>query len=65
MRDHEEVLRKMLLLDMKRWSPEALKVAMSYVDGMCLSQTGEDFLWWWELKKAIRKELDARERVET
>lgn len=65
MRDHKEVLMKMLLLDMKRWSPEALKVAMSYVDGMCLSQTGGDFLWWWELKKAIRKELDARERVET
>ena len=49
---------------MKRWSPEALKVAMSYVDGMCLSQTGEDFLWWWELKKAIRKELDIKEATQ-
>ena len=64
MRDHKEVLMKMLLLDMKRWSPEALKEAQSYVDGMCLSQTGEDFLWWWELKKAIRKELDIKEATQ-
>ena len=61
MRDHKEVLMKMLLLDMKHWSVDTLKLALNYIDGMVLSMDGEDFLWWWELKKAIRKELDNKE----
>ena len=61
----KERLRQALLQDMKHWSVDTLKEAQSYVDGMCLSQTGEDFLWWWELKKAIRKELDKKEKVVT
>lgn len=65
MRDHKEVLMKMLLLDMKHWSPEVLREALSYVDGMYLSQTGEDRLWWQYLQKAIEKELNEKEKVVT
>ena len=61
----KERLRQALLQDMKHWSPEVLREALSYVDGMYLSQTGEDLLWWQDLQKAIEKELDARERVVT
>ena len=64
MRDHKEVLMKMLLLDMKHWSVDTLKLALNYIDGMVLSMDGEDFLWWWELKKAIRKELDIKEATQ-
>ena len=57
----KEKLRQMLLLDMKHWSIPALKEALNYVDGMILSVDGDNFLWWWELRKDIRYELNVRE----
>lgn len=57
----KEKLRQMLLLDMKHWSVDALKEALNYIDGMVLSLDGEDFLWWWELRKAVQQELDSKE----
>ena len=60
MRDKER-LREMLLLDMKHWSADSLKLALNYVDDMVINLTGDDFLWWWELRKDIRYELDLRE----
>ena len=59
--DDKEKLKTMLLLDMKHWSVDALKVAIHYIDGMVLSQT-EDFLWWWDLRKRVGAELEARNR---
>ena len=57
MRDDKERLMKMLLLDMKHWSLDALKVALNYIDGQILSFTSDDFLWWWELRKHISAEM--------
>ena len=39
MRDDKERLMRMLLLDMKHWSLDALKVALNYIDGQILSFT--------------------------
>ena len=58
--DKEKLMEK-LLLDMKHWSIPALKEARLYIDGQVLSQNGEYFLWWWELKKAIDLERARRE----
>jgi len=60
MRDDKERLMKMLLLDMKHWSLDALKVALNYIDGQILSFTSDDFLWWWELRKYISAEMEKR-----
>lgn len=60
MRDDKEKLMKMLLLDMKHWSLDALKVALNYIDGQILSFTSDDFLWWWELRKHISTEMEKR-----
>ena len=59
--DDKERLRQALLQDMKHWSIDTLKMALNYVDDMVLNLTGEDFLWWWELRKDIRYELSLRE----
>ena len=61
MRD-KEILRQALLQDMKHWSVDTLKYAISYIDGMVLSMEGEDFLWWWELRKEAKTELEARKK---
>ncbi len=58
--DEKERLKEKLLLDMKHWSVGALKDALLFIDDMCLSQTGEDFLWWWDLRKHVRAELEAK-----
>ena len=58
--DDKERLRQALLLDMKHWSADTLKIAINYIDGMVLSVKGEDFLWWWELRKKTAAELEAR-----
>jgi hypothetical protein len=58
--DKEKLMEK-LLLDMKHWSIPALKEARLYIDDQVLSQNGEDFLWWWELKKAIDRERARKE----
>ena len=62
MRDDKERLMKMLLLDMKHWSLDALKVALNYIDGQILSFTSDDFLWWWELRKAWKEFLKRQEQ---
>lgn len=56
-----EQLLTMLIKDMKHWSIPALKEAALFVDGMVLSQNGENFLWWWELHKAINRERARKE----
>ena len=58
--DDKERLMKMLLLDMKHWSLDALKVALNYIDGQILSFASDDFLWWWELRKHISAEMEKR-----
>ena len=58
----KEKLMETLKQDIKRYSLAALKEAANYVDGQVLSQNGDDFLWWWDLSKAIREELDKRKR---
>ena len=56
----KERLRQALLQDMKHWSVDTLKEALNYIDGMVLSMDGDDFLWWWELRKQVNAELEAR-----
>ncbi len=58
--DEKERLKEKLLLDMKHWSIDALQEAKLFIDGMVLSQNGDDFLWWWSLRKAVDKELETR-----
>ena len=60
MRDNKEKLMKMLLLDMKHWSLDALKVALNYIDSQILSFTSDDFLWWWDLRKKVAMEIEKR-----
>lgn len=60
MSDKEKLMRA-LLQDMKHWSSDTFRVALNFIDGKVLSQTGEDFLWWWELRKQINKELERME----
>ena len=59
MRD-KEILKQALLQDMKHWSVDTLKYAISYIDGMVLSVEGDDFLWWWDLRRDVYNELIAR-----
>lgn len=59
--DDKEKLRRALLLDMKHWSADTLKAALSYIDGMVLSMEGDDFLWWWDLRKQVDAELKQRQ----
>ena len=59
MRD-KEILRQALLQDMKHWSVDTLKFSINYIDGMVLSMEGDDFLWWWELRKEAGAELEKR-----
>ena len=56
----KERLRQALLQDMKHWSVDTLKAAVNYIDGMVLSMEGDDFLWWWELRKEVATELETR-----
>lgn len=58
--DDKEKLRQAILRDIPHWSVGALKEALSYIDGMVLSLDGDGFLWWWELRKDVQRELDAR-----
>ena len=58
--DRKEVLKQALLRDMKHWSVDTLKVAINYIDGMVLSMEGDDFLWWWDLRKDVVAELESR-----
>ena len=58
--EDKERLRQALLQDMKHWSVDTLKEALSYIDGMVLSVEGDDFLWWWDLRKDVYNELIAR-----
>ena len=58
--DDKEKLKRALLQDMKHWSVDTLKLSLNYVDDMVLNLTGEDFLWWWQLRKDIKKELDGK-----
>jgi len=58
----KEKLKQALLQDMKHWSPDTLRMALHFVDGMVLSQT-DDFLWWWDLRKHVAMELEKRKAV--
>lgn len=58
----KERLRQALLQDMKHWSIDTLKYAINYIDGMVLSMEGDDFLWWWDLRKEAGEELEARKK---
>ena len=55
----KEKLMKMLLLDMKHWSIDALKEALRFVDDKCLSEN-ENGSWWWKLRRSIYAELVSR-----
>ena len=57
----KERLRQALLQDMKHWSVDTLKEALNYIDGMVLSMEGDDFLWWWDLRKQVDAELKQRQ----
>ena len=57
----KERLRQALLQDMKHWSVDTLKFAINYIDGMVLSMEGDDFLWWWDLRKRVDAELRQRQ----
>ncbi len=58
--DEKERLKEKLLLDMTHWSIGALQEAKLFIDGMVLSQSGDDFLWWWDLRKRVDAELEAK-----
>ena len=57
----KEKLKAMLLLDIKRWTEDVLKEALLFVDDKCLEPDGpNDLHWWWDLRKAIRLQLDIK-----
>ncbi len=57
-----EKLKKMLFIDMRHWSVEALREANRYVNDKCLNvYDADEFRWWWDLRKEIREQLDAKE----
>lgn len=58
--EDKEKLKRALLLDMKHWSVDTIKEALNYIDGMVLSVEGDDFLWWWDLRRDVYDELIAR-----
>ena len=62
--EDKERLRQALLQDMKHWSIDTLKEALNYIDGMVLSMEGDDFLWWWDLRKQVSAELESRKTDE-
>lgn len=57
-------LLEMLKKDLTKWTPDQLKIALSYCDDMCLDMDSKSvvFAWWWNLRKAVREELDSRGR---
>jgi len=62
---NKEQLLEVVKEDMKHWSAGVLKYAMAFIDDKCLcgdSDNDADVArWWWELRKAVREELDKRE----
>ena len=66
MKTDKEKLTQMLLLDMQRWSVPALKEALLFADGKCLEpDSATDMRFWWELRKAIRMQLDIKMGMQT
>ena len=66
MRTDKEKLTQMLLLDMQRWSIPVLKEALLFADDKCLEpDSATDLRFWWELRKAIRMQLDIKRTAQT
>ena len=59
--DDKAKLMEMLKQDMQHWSADALKEARRFVDDKVLNQNDSCY-WWWQIRKAIDAELEARNR---
>ena len=61
MEGNKEKLMQMLLIDIQHWSVDALEEAFEYADDKCLDPgSAEDLRWWWNLRKAVRFQLDKK-----